>query len=76
MFTIAAGRCQDGARLAFAYQIPCRRQDFSMRKIDAYPLPAVADAQSMPDTDFDRMQAAGGAQYGADRHRTTRPLAI
>ena len=55
---------------------PCRRQDFSMRKIDAYPLPAVADAQSMPDTDFDRMQAAGGAQCGADRHRTTRPLAI
>ncbi|AUL17699.1 hypothetical protein B7P02_24075 [Bordetella bronchiseptica] len=44
-----------------------------MRKIDAYPLPAVADARSMPDTDFDRMPAAGGAQCGADRHRTTRP---
>jgi len=47
-----------------------------MRKIDAYPLPAVADARSMPDTDFDRMQAVDGAQCGADRHRTTRLMAI
>jgi len=47
-----------------------------MRKIGAYPLTAVAGARAMPDTDFDRMQAVDGAQCGADRHRTTRPMAI